>query len=132
MVGHKLQAFAPLLCDSIGTDGNSLLVFVKGHSGSEAHQGDEICLYMASYGKDIIGCYFNHVLSTTPDHLSRTCMYNTSNWGTNAGLITASVLLQTEIWFANKIYHSEDGDGAEIRWSRTRSSGNNNKIKLST
>ena len=82
---------------------------------------------MVADGKDIIGWYFNQVLSTTPSvHLSRTCMYNNGNWGTDAGLIAASAPLQTEIYVVNKIYHSEDSDEAEKRWSRIKSSNNNN------
>ena len=53
-------------------------------------------------------------------------MYNNGNWGTDAELIAASALLQTDIYIANKIYHSEDSDEAEIRWSRIRASNNNN------
>ena len=131
MAGQKLQAFAPWLCDSIGADGNCLFrCLSKVISGSEEHHAKlrgEICRYMVSDGKDIIGWYFNQVLSTTPsEHLSRTCMYNNGNWGTDAELIAASALLQTDIYVANKIYHSEDSDEAEIRWSRIRASNNNN------
>ena len=86
---------------------------------------------MVSDGKDIIGWYFNQVLSTTPsEHLSRTCVYNNGNWGTDAGLIAASAPLQTEIYVANKIYHSEDSDEAEKRWSRIKPSNNNNNHAL--
>ena len=103
MAGQKLQAFAPWLCDSIGADGNCLFrCLSKVISGSEEHHAKlrgEICLYMVSDGKDIIGWYFNQVLSTTPsEHLSRTCMYNNGNWDTDAELIAASALLQTDIY----------------------------------
>ena len=84
MAVQKLQAFAPWLCDSIGADGNCLFMCLsKVISGSEEHHAKirgEICRYMVSDGKDIIGWYFNQVMSTTPsEHLSRTCVYNNGN-----------------------------------------------------
>ena len=100
-------------------------------SGSEEYHAKlrgKICRYMMSDGKDVIGWYFAQVLSTTPaDHLSITCMYNDGNWGTDAELITASALLQTDIYVANKVYCTEDSKVADIRWSRIRSSNINNK-----
>ena len=107
VAGQRLQAFAPWLCDSIGADGNCLFrCLSKVISGSEEHHAklrDEICRYMVSDGKDIIGLYFNQVLSPIPsEHLIRTCMYNNGNWGTNAELIAASALLQMDIYVAKK------------------------------
>ena len=132
MAGQKLQAYEPWLCDSIGADGNCRFrCLSKVISGSEEYHAKlrgEICRYMLSDGKDVIGWYFAQVLSTTPaDHLSRTCMYNDGNWGTDAELLTASALLQTDIYVANKVYHTEDSKVADIRWSRIRASNINNK-----
>ena len=76
---------------------------------------------MVSDGNDIIGLYFNQVQSTTSsDNLIRTCtcMYNNGNWGADAELIAPSALLQTHIYVANKIYHLQDSNEAEIRCSR--------------
>ena len=73
MAGQKLQAFAPWLCDSIGADGNCFFMCLsKEISGSEQHHAKlrgEIYRYMVSDGKDIIGWYFNQVLSITPSHV---------------------------------------------------------------
>ena len=82
---------------------------------------------MLSDGKDVIGWYFAQVPFTTPaDYLSRTCMYNDGNLGTNAQLLTVSAL-QTDIYVANKVYRTQDSKVIDIRSSRIRASNINSK-----
>ena len=83
---------------------------------------------MLSDGKDVIGWYFAQVPFTTPaDYLSRTCMYNDGNLGTNAQLLTVSALLQTDIYVANKVYRTQDSKVTDIRSSRIGASNINSK-----
>ena len=132
MAGQKLRDFEPLKCDTIEGDGNCLFrCLSKVISGSEEYHAKvrgEICRYMLSDGKDIIGWYFTQILSTTPsDYLNNTCMYDNGIWGTDAELVTASALLQADIYVANKAYQTEETLTTDIRWSRLRASNNYNK-----
>ena len=132
MAGKKLRDFEPWECDTIEADGNCLFrCLSKLISGSEEYHSKvrgEICRYMLSDGKDTIGWYFTQTLTTTPsDHLSSTCMYNDGNWGTDTELITASALLEADIYIANKVFRTKESITTGISWSRIRASNNYDK-----
>ena len=66
--------------------------------------------------------------STTPaDHISTKFMYQSGFWGTDAELMAASALLQTDICVANSFYKTPESIVRELRWSLIRPSNNNNK-----
>ena len=132
LAGQKLKKYEPWICEDIGADGNCLFrCLSKLISGSEEYYvklRGEICRYMVYDGKDTIGWYFREVLSTTPaDHISTKFMYQSGFWGTDAELMAASALLQTDIYVANSFYKTPESIVREVRWSLIRPSNNNNK-----
>ena len=128
--GQKLQVYEPETCDDIGMDGNCLFrclsKLVCGSEDYHAKIRGEISRYMLADGKDIIGWYFEQILTTTPAaHLSSKFMYQLGQWGTDAELMAASALLQTDIYVANKVYKPSNSIVSQIRWSLIRPSSSN-------
>ena len=128
--GHKLRLFEPWKFDTITGDGNCLFrCLSKIISGTEEYHTKlrgEICRYMLSDGKDYISWYFEQVLATTPaEYLGNKCMCNEGFWGSDVELMTASALLKTDIYVANRIYRTEDSIIPEVRWLRISSSNSN-------
>ena len=131
IAGQKLQRYEPWLCDSIVPDGNCLFrCLSKIICGTEKYHNKirgEVCRYMLYDGKDTLSWYFSQVLSTTPVmHISNSCMYQNGIWGTDAELIAASAILQSDIYVANRTYTTSDTTPPDILWSRIRASNNNN------
>ena len=132
IAGQKLRLYEPRLCDTIRGDGNCLFgCLSKIISGSEEYHAKirgEICRYMLSDGVDIIDWYLRDVLKTTPaNYLNTKIMYKSGEWASDVELMTASALLNTDIYIANRIYKSTDSLIPEVRWSRIRPSNNNNQ-----
>ena len=81
---------------------------------------------MLNDGVDIIDWYLRDVLKTTPaNYLNTKIMYKSGEWASDVELMTASALLNTDIYIANRIYKSTDSLIPEVRWSRIRPSNTN-------